>query len=209
MAGITNFELAHWRRLTSEMYAKVREVSETDPMRAWQEYRKTRDEMFRSHPQTPLEPERRAHFRELEYFPYDPAWRLRAPLTTIEGAAERRVTEMELAEGRLRFRRFATVVVEASTLTLYWIEGYGGGLFLPFKDRTNGAGTFGGGRYLYDTIKGADLGVGPESIVLDFNFAHNPSCAYSADWVCPLAPPENSLAFAVEAGERSFTVSGL
>jgi uncharacterized protein (DUF1684 family) len=204
MAGITNLELAHWRRLTSEMYTKVRQVSETDPMRAWQEYRKTRDEMFRSHPQTPLEPERRARFTELEYFPYDPARRLRAPLTTIEGAAERRVTEMELAEGRLRFRRFATVVVEASTLTLYWIEGYGGGLFLPFKDGTNGAGTFGGGRYLYDTIKGADLGAGPESIVLDFNFAYNPSCAYSAEWVCPLAPVENALPFALEAGERSF-----
>jgi uncharacterized protein (DUF1684 family) len=204
MAGIRDLELAHWRRLTSEMYAKVREDSELDPKRAWLEYKKTRDEMFRSHPQTPLEPERRVGFGELEYFPYDPAWRLLAPLTPIEGASAHRATEMELAEGRLRFHRFATVAVEASTLTLYWIEGYGGGLFLPFKDRTNGAGTYGGGRYLYDTIKGADLGAGPESIVLDFNFAYNPSCAYSADWVCPLAPAENTLPFALEAGERAF-----
>jgi uncharacterized protein (DUF1684 family) len=201
---IRDLELAHWRRLTAEMYSKAREVSESDPKRAWQDYRKTRDEMFRSHPQSPLEPERRVGFKELEYFPYNPAWRLRVPLTSIEGAAESRVTEVELAEGRLRFRRFATVAVQASTLTLYWVEGYGGGLFLPFKDGTNSAETYGGGRYLYDTIKGADLGAGPESIVLDFNFAYNPSCAYSSNWVCPLAPVENALPFALEAGERAF-----
>ena len=91
------------------------------------------------------------------------------------------------------------------TLTLFWIEGYGGGLFLPFGDRTNGTDTYGGGRYLYDTIKGADLGgEGADAgrIVLDFNFAYNPSCAYSPRWVCPLAPPENRLPFRVSAGER-------
>ena len=89
-------------------------------------------------------------------------------------------------------------------LSLYWIVGYGGGLFLPFRDATNGDETFGGGRYLYDTIKGADLGAYWETIVLDFNFADNPSCAYNAAWSCPLPPQENRLPVAVEAGEKDW-----
>ena len=85
---------------------------------------------------------------------------------------------------------------------MYWLEGYGGGLWLPFSDATSGAETYGGGRYLYDTIKGADLGISGADIVLDFNFAYNPSCAYDERWSCPLSPPENRLPFAVKAGER-------
>jgi uncharacterized protein len=95
--------------------------------------------------------------------------------------------------------------VSAGTLTLFWIEGYGGGLFLPFKDLTNRTETYGGGRYLYDTIKGADLSASPEAVILDFNFAYNPSCAYGPDWICPLAPRENALPFPVSAGERAFS----
>ena len=91
---------------------------------------------------------------------------------------------------------------QPAELSAFWIEGYGGGLFVPFRDATSGATTYGGGRYLYDTIKGADLGAGAERIVLDFNYAYNPSCAYNDEWVCPLSPPENRLLFAVEAGEK-------
>ncbi|GLS21105.1 hypothetical protein GCM10007874_41220 [Labrys miyagiensis] len=89
-------------------------------------------------------------------------------------------------------------------LTLYWIEGYGGGVFLPFTDETSGVETYGGGRYLLDTIKGADLGpVRPGSVLfLDFNFSYFPSCAYSSRYVCPLAPPTNRLPRPVHAGER-------
>ncbi len=88
-------------------------------------------------------------------------------------------------------------------LTLYWIGGYGGGVFLPFRDATSGDETFGGGRYLLDTIKSADLGTDREGrVILDFNFAYNPSCAYSERWICPLAPPPNRLDRAIHAGER-------
>jgi uncharacterized protein (DUF1684 family) len=87
-------------------------------------------------------------------------------------------------------------------LSLFWISGYGGGVFVPFADATSRETTYGGGRYLLDTIKGADLGSTPEGeIILDFNFAYNPSCAYNPRWTCPLAPPENRLPFAVTAGE--------
>ena len=96
-----------------------------------------------------------------------------------------------------------SVAKNAAELAVYWLEGYGGGLWLPFADATNGAATYGGGRYLYDTIKGADLGVADHDIVLDFNYAYNPSCAYDERWSCPLSPPENRLPFAVSAGERA------
>ena len=64
--------------------------------------------------------------------------------------------------------------------------------------------TYGGGRYLIDTVKGADLGFDREhgTAVLDFNFAFNPSCSYDARWACPLAPAANRLAVPVTAGEQ-------
>ena len=89
-------------------------------------------------------------------------------------------------------------------LTVYWVEGYGGGLFIPFKDLTSGAQTYGGGRYLVDAIKGADLGLTETgALILDFNFAYSPSCAWTPDFVCPLSPPENTLPTAIEAGEET------
>ena len=87
-------------------------------------------------------------------------------------------------------------------LEAYWLEGYGGGVFVPFRDDTCGQETYGGGRYVLDTVKGADLGTDGDRLILDFNFAYNPSCAYDAGWVCPLAPPANFLPLAVTAGER-------
>ena len=78
-------------------------------------------------------------------------------------------------------------------------------MFLPFADATSGRETYGGGRYLLDTIKGADLGQDAEGrAVLDFNFSYNPSCAYSARFVCPLSPRGNRLPGAVRAGERVY-----
>jgi uncharacterized protein len=84
------------------------------------------------------------------------------------------------------------------------MEGYSGGLFLPFRDATSGNETYGAGRYLLDTAKGADLGGDAASweLLLDFNLAYNPSCAYEPHWNCPLAPPENTLRQAVRVGER-------
>ena len=88
-------------------------------------------------------------------------------------------------------------------LTLWWIGGYGGGLFLPFTDGTSGQETYGGGRYLLDAIKGADLGLSHGGrLILDFNFAYTPSCALNPAYVCPLSPPENRVPIELRAGER-------
>ena len=77
-----------------------------------------------------------------------------------------------------------------------------GGVFLPFKDLTAGSSTYGAGRYLLDTAKGADLGLERGLLVVDFNFSYHPSCRYDPAWQCPLAPPESVLAAAIEAGEK-------
>jgi uncharacterized protein (DUF1684 family) len=84
---------------------------------------------------------------------------------------------------------------------VWWLEQYGGGLFLPLRDATAGETSYGGGRYLLDTAKGADLGCAGRSLVIDLNFLYHPSCRYSDRWQCPLAPAENQVAVEIRAGE--------
>jgi uncharacterized protein (DUF1684 family) len=198
--------LAGWRRTVAETYATVRQLAPTDPERAWHIFRTARDTLFRSHPQTPLTPDQQARFAGLSYYPYDPAWRLTGRLN--QGIEPATFTLDFPTDGRLQYTRIARVSFsvgdQSACLNLYWIKGYGGGLFLPFTDGTSGPETYGGGRYLFDTIKGADLGLTETEIVLDFNFAYNPSCAYDARWVCPLSPSENSLRLPVRVGEKLF-----
>jgi uncharacterized protein len=89
-------------------------------------------------------------------------------------------------------------------LAVFWIDAYGGGLFLPLRDATAGSETYGAGRYLLDSIKSADHGSDAEAgtLTLDFNMAYHPSCAYDPRWACPLAGPENRLEVPVRVGER-------
>jgi len=203
--------LAEWRRTVAQAYAAVRQVAATDPERAWRGWRAARDTLFKTHPQTPLSPEACEAFQGLSYYPYDPRWRLTGTLNQ-QVAVETFNLDLP-TDGRIRYTRVAQASFSAgglpASLSVFWIEGYGGGLFLPFTDASNNAGnhpgTYGGGRYLFDTIKGVDLGVSASEIVLDFNFAYNPSCAYDSRWVCPLAPRENRLPFAVPAGEQEFS----
>ena len=92
----------------------------------------------------------------------------------------------------------------SADLPLFWMRGYTGGLFLPLGDATNGAETYGAGRYLLDRRKSADLGGDPAAgtLVVDLNFAFQPSCAFDPQWACPLAPPESRVPARIEAGER-------
>jgi uncharacterized protein len=198
------FTLADWRHTVAEQYAAVRALAHADGRAAATRFREARRQLFLGHPDSPIEPERRPEWGGLHWYPYDPGWRVRGD---IDSTAPRQTFEIPLASdgvlrctriGRVRFR----VAGQAASLAVYWFEGYGGGLWLPFSDASSAGDTYGGGRYLYDTIKGADLGISGGEIVLDFNFAYNPSCAYDDRWSCPLSPPENRLPFAVTAGER-------
>jgi uncharacterized protein (DUF1684 family) len=186
------------------LYVDVWAAPGDDPAAIAHRFRAGRDEMFKSQPDTPLLPQQQEGFEGLLYYPYDPAWRT---LGEIEPLQRRETLEADLgAEVLLPFANVARVHFEvhgeAAALTVYSLLGYGGGLWLPFADETNGHTTFGGGRYLLDTIKGADLGMCDGKLVVDFNYAYNPSCAYDSRWTCPLAPRENTLAFEVTAGER-------
>lgn len=195
-------QLADWRRQVAALYARIR--TSPDPAAAWRDWRQTRDALFAGHPQSPLPPDARAGFRDLPCYPYDPSLRFLVGLLPPADTGEVRV---ELAaDGTVRMvpagRTDGLAAMLGGELTVYWIAGYGGGLFLPFTDGTSGQETYGGGRYLLDGIKGADLGTEGGRLVLDFNFAYHPSCAHSADWTCPLAPPGNRLRKAVSGGER-------
>jgi uncharacterized protein (DUF1684 family) len=193
--------LLDWKRRIFGLYQEVRAASAADA--GWQRWREARDELFRTHPQSPLPAEARAHFAGLNYFPYEPALRVLAEVVSVES----KPTSIGASGGEgIVFERFAQarfeLMDEPQTLDLYWLEVYGGGLFLPFADQTSGPATYPAGRYLLDTVKGADLGGSGSQLVLDFNFAYNPSCAYDPNWVCPLSPPANRLDVAVRAGER-------
>jgi hypothetical protein len=170
------------------------------------EFRRARDDLFRTHPQSALPPEQRATFRGLQYYAHDPSLRFSAPLEPI---APGDPIEYSLREdGPLRLLRAGRVRITIGghdvALTVFRMLMYGGGLFLPFKDATAADDTYPGGRYLLDTIKGADLGSDGDRLVIDFNYAYNPSCTYDPRWDCPLAPRENWVQVPIRAGEKRF-----
>jgi uncharacterized protein (DUF1684 family) len=195
-------DLLDWRRTVFAMYAAVRAGVERDPEGSLAEFRAARERMIRGHDQSPIPPERRAAFGGLDHWPYDPAMRFEA---AVEPAEPDRLIAHSLDGDPYPLDRIGHVRLPLVDLEVYWIQVYGGGVFIPFRDATSGTESYGAGRYLLDTIKGADLGGNADRLVLDFNYAYNPSCAYDPRWSCPLAPAANWLRAAVRAGERTPT----
>jgi len=212
--------LADWRRRMAELYAEVRLIAASDPAAAWSHWREVRDELYRAHPSSPVPPGSRASFAG-RYFDYDPALRFDLPVLALEPpdmAALQPVAgplahlgpvPLPISTGQpISFERVGRLEIPfrsgRRTLVLFWLPEYASGFFLPFRDATNGAETYGGGRYLLDTSKGADLGSDPDrgTVIVDFNFAYQPSCAFDPRWSCPLSPPENRLDLPIRAGER-------
>ncbi len=195
-------DLLDYKRQVFAMYERVRD--EPDPRTGWEDWVATRDRLFAEHPQSAIPAAERARFTGLAYFDHDPAARVLAELTPSDG---QRFEIPTSGEDTMAFTRFATarftLFGEELELEAYWLQSYGNGLFLPFADVTSGQETYGAGRYLLDTVKGADLGTSEGRLVLDFNLAYNPSCAYDPAWVCPLAPPANRLTVPVRVGEKS------
>jgi uncharacterized protein (DUF1684 family) len=196
--AVTALEVVDWRRRVFELYARVRSVDAIEGHRLW---RAGRDALMARHPSTPLLPEDRAGFTGLPVADYDPAWRFTVALEE----AEPLTFDFETGtDGTVRYERLGIARVPGvGDLDVWRHTGYGGGVFVPIRDGLAGRGTYGGGRYLLDTIKGADLGfdAGTGELVLDFNFAYNPSCAYDPAWACPLAPLGNRVAVEIPVGE--------
>jgi len=191
--------LLDWRRQVADLYSGVRAKLPSDRPAAHALWRTARDDLFRSHPQSPLPPSERAGFRGLPYFDYDPRFAKRGKIRALP---EERYDVGTSTGGVIPFVRFGAVDLDVGSLEVFWLDAYSGGVFLPFRDGTAGKTTYGGGRYLLDTAKSADLGAIGDELVLDFNFAYHPSCRYDPKWVCPLAPLGNRLQVAIEAGER-------
>jgi uncharacterized protein (DUF1684 family) len=195
-------DLLDWKRRIFELYGEVR--AGEGSVAAWQRWREVRDDLFRTHPQSPVPPGKRSGLAGVPCFDHDPALRTAA---AVEDAEPERFVIGRSAGATFEMTRFAVARFQLlgaeRSLELFWLEGYGGGLFLPFRDATSGAETYGAGRYLLDTVKGADLGGDGEGrLILDFNFAYHPSCRWDPQWACPLAPPSNRLDVAVRGGER-------
>jgi uncharacterized protein (DUF1684 family) len=195
-------DLLDWKRRIFALYEEIR--ASDDPELAWTTWRDTREHLYRTHPQSPLPPTDRGAY-ENAYFAYDPAYRVRAEMAEAPPIR----TPLPASRGdNFSFSRIGLVRFELAgerhQLELHWNEGYGGGILLAVTDTLSGSETYGGGRYVLDTVKGADLG-GDDTLVVDFNFAYNPSCAFDPRWSCPLAPPANRLAIPLRVGEKAPT----
>jgi uncharacterized protein (DUF1684 family) len=226
----TELQLADWRRQVSDLYAEVRRLAVGDVPAALTVWREERERLYRDHPMSPVPAAERTNF-SAKHFEYDPTLRFEvtmqpagagatpgeaatagSPLGTpppLTAPLDAPLSLPNSGTDVLSFRRIGSVEIPfpghgPRILSLFWMDGYAGGLFLPFRDATSGAATYAAGRYLLDTAKSADLGGDPArgSLILDFNFAYQPSCAFDPRWACPLAPPENRLDLAVRAGER-------
>jgi uncharacterized protein len=215
----TWLDLYDWRERVAQMYRerntalRAGEAART----VLDRFRTQKNGLFNAHPQSPLGPEDRAAFTGLKYFDHDPTLRVEAQLEPITDEAL--IETPSSGPSVMRFPRAARVSFniagESASLYVYWIDVYGGGLFLPFRDATNSGESYGAGRYLFDTVKGSDfermdddasatMGYGGGRIRIDFNYSYNPSCSYDSRWVCPLAPRENILAIPIRAGERNY-----
>jgi uncharacterized protein (DUF1684 family) len=161
------------------------------------QFRAMKDEFFESDHHSPLTADQKDQFEGLRYFDENPALRFELEIEPLDPSEQVQIQtntgDVQTYDryGRIEFE----VEGELAQLTLYRNEH---GFFLPFADALAGQETYGAGRYL----EPEDIGEG--KILLDFNLAYNPYCAYNEKWSCPLTPAENRLKVAIRAGEMTY-----
>jgi uncharacterized protein len=198
--SFAELELADWRRQVAEIYAAVRATP--DPKDGHELWRRERDRLFRAHPQSPLADDDPLRESGIPYSPYDESLRFVLPLVALD--TEDQSLSVRDEDRTMMMRLVGRVELPEpfdAPLNVWWLEQYGGGIFLPVRDSTAGKTSYGGGRYCLDTAKGADLGGGFDNVMVDFNFLYHPSCRYSPDWLCPLAPDGNWIDVEINGGE--------
>lgn len=185
-----SLDVLDWRRRVASLYAEVRATD--DPAQAHRAWVAAREQLFATHPASA------SRAATLRHATYDPSWRFEVLVEPVTMPSR---LEIDTAtDGVVPFLRLGQVVLgDVGTLDVWWLDSYGGGVWIPMRDTSDE--TYGGGRYVLDTVKGADLGRQGGRLVVDLNFAYNPSCAYDESWACPLAPPGNRLPRPVDVGE--------
>ncbi len=169
-------------------------------------FQKSLNEEFKNPDTSPLTDKYRKDFEELDFFPPDTNYRVVAELMRTPGAipfmmpttTDRETKEVVygIASFVLEGQRFELEIYQ--NLELINEEGYEDYLFLPFLDATNGEQTYSGGRYIDLAIPSGN------TIVINFNKAYNPYCAYNKKYSCPIVPQVNELSTAVLAGVKAF-----
>lgn len=167
-------------------------------------FRHNKDLFFKNEPHSPLREDQKEQFEHLDYFPENEklVFKVRLDRDTVD----HRPMTLETTTGtqqQLIPAGLVQVEIEGKpvSLTLFREEGRGR-YFLPFQDATSGHETYKIGRYL-------DPQETPDGLVMvDFNYAYNPYCAYNDDWTCPIPPVENVLDIPVRAGEKVFVLDG-
>ncbi|GAB5400510.1 MAG: DUF1684 domain-containing protein [Aureisphaera sp.] len=184
----------------------LRAQTDSEIVKGIESYQKEENEKFGNPETTILEPRDFKEFEELEFYPIDLNYRVNAKFvrTPDEKPFLMFTTTMRLPEyvkyGEIHFM----IDGKELKLNLYQStdhetqEGYENYLFLPFTDLTSGDGSYGGGRFLDAWIPEGD------TMIIDFNKAYNPYCAYSENYSCPIPPKENDLLVRVEAGVKDF-----
>ncbi len=163
-------------------------------------HRRQKDAFFAENPDSPIRESDRGEFDGLPYFPPDTTYRFDARFEAFETADEVRLGATRGPD--LEYERVGTVGFTAEgdhhVLRVYRAPGVED-VLVPFRDETNGTGTWQHGRYLSLEL---DVPSDNSSVVLDFNLAYHPFCVYSDAYVSAIPPTENRLPFAVRAGER-------
>jgi hypothetical protein len=192
------WQVLDWRRQVAALYRAVRE--ERDPRTAHALWVEGRDRLLTHHPASPVPQGERADYPGANVAPYDGDFRF--VVEVDRDVPEQRRDVPTATDGVVPFELVGRVTLPGlGSLDLWWAAVYGGGIFLPIKDATSGKRSYGGGRYVLDTIKGADLGGDPDALVVDLNFAYQPSCAYDDAWACPLPGPGNTVPEVIPVGE--------
>ena len=163
------------------------------------EFRQSKDDFLARDHHSPLTDEQQRSFSRLSYYDENTALRLELEVSTF-GTDE--VVEMQTSTGDvasyLRWGKVAFQVDEEPAELIIFKDVRGGEFFLPFADATSGEETYPSGRYL-EIHELSD-----SKVLVDFNYAYNPYCAYNEQWSCPLTPFENRLRVPIRAGEKSF-----
>lgn len=169
-----------------------------------EKFQKELNEFYKDKEKSPLTKKDRRRFRKHPFFPISDTFRIVAKLERVENSdtIEMKTTTKRLPKYQLYGIAHFTINDSSCTLNIYQsislreTEEYKDYLFLPFQDQTNGKETYGGGRYLDLTIPKGD------EIVIDFNQAYHPYCAYNYRYSCPIPPKENKLNIRIEAGVK-------